>query len=125
MLLNVVLTGLLALERGVMHCGTLSGVRHLTFSCARCLDLSVSREASKAWSLSEIGAHARRSSYDLETNPHTPPAEVEMDRRGSLDRHMSGGADAGMPRPRGGSAPRTGGPAEVKEVVWADGMHVP
>ena len=123
-LLNVILTGLLALERGVMHCGSLSGVRHLTFSCSRCLELSLSREASKAWSLSEVGSHQRRASYDIETNPHTPPVEEEMNRRGSLDRHRPGGADGTGNAPkgeRGGSAHRTGGGEEEREVSWAGG----
>ena len=81
-LANVVLTGILALERGAKHCGLLNGVRHLNFSCSRCLELSLSRNASNAWSQTDLPIPRRGSVYDLAAPPHTAPASVEMEGRG-------------------------------------------
>ena len=91
-LANVLLTGLLALERGAKHCGSLTGVRHLTFSCSRCLELSLSRNASNAWSQTDLPIPRRGSTYDFAAPPHAAPASAEMERRGEVGVHAGAGA---------------------------------
>ena len=79
-LATVTLTGLLALERGAKHCGLFSGVRHLDISCSKCLALSLSRNASNAWSQTDVPIPHRRASYDLANWGPSPPAVVQMER---------------------------------------------
>jgi len=68
---SVVLSGMLALERGAKHCGVLSRVKHCNFSCSKCIEVDMTRNPSSS------GNHApsqRERFYEA-------PAVVEMPKR--------------------------------------------
>ena len=79
-------TGLLAVERGAAHCGFFSahGLKHVNFSiCARCLDFSLSRNASGAWGSEQGGVPHHVKRYLAEGAVTAAPSEVGMERRPS------------------------------------------
>lgn len=84
-LTSVVLTGLLALERGAKHCGVLSRVRHCSLTCSKCLEVDMTRNPSSS------GTHAPSSRRYEAPSPvammerRAPPGEGAGEVGGSGD----------------------------------------